>query len=99
MTSECNCISELGGGGGGLQSPLKKSISEIKSTPFEKKKCILKWVNIVDIYALRTKLYRCLVETLDTLIDDYLTLFISTAICQNQKLFILYWWAVKHKSG
>lgn len=38
MTSECNCISELGGGGGGvLQSPLKKLISEIKSTPFEKK--------------------------------------------------------------
>lgn len=37
MTSECNCISELGGGGGVLQSPLKKLISEIKSTPFEKK--------------------------------------------------------------
>lgn len=36
MTSECNCISELGGGGV-LQSPLKKLISEIKSTPFEKK--------------------------------------------------------------
>lgn len=41
MTSECNCISELGGGGV-LQSPLKKLISEIKSTPFEKKKMYFK---------------------------------------------------------
>lgn len=98
MTSECNCISELGGGWS-----VTKSFEKInfwnQVNAIWKKKCILKWVNIVDIYALRTKLYRCLVETLDTLIDDYLTLFISTAICQNQKLFILYWWAVKHKSG